>query len=332
MKKLHLHIGSYKTGTTSIQDTLFQNRDTLNQLGYDYPGGEVNHHFSFFATQAPVEDWPRQFKSLDGNKLRSQIANYVSVLENDFNAEYEEQIVSTEYLFISNKDYVRSYIDYLSRFFDEIVVYVFIRKPYDFYRSGQQQMIKARSYLTSPQKFRYQFREVIEVWGSFCDVEVIGYERGKDSSKILCDKIGINYDQLTVPQEKSNVSLSLEQMLLLEKIQKMLYQNQENKFKSHLDLLHHVNPPFVNKAELQPEVKALIQKNHRENLKWLEDKYGVNLLDDNIDTSATAKMPVYDNERVSVREVFDIKDEKLVERYEALVIDVVLKKIVKDHN
>ncbi|WP_171032853.1 hypothetical protein [Fodinibius saliphilus] len=329
MKTVHLHIGSYKTGTTSIQDTLFQNRNTLNQLGYDYPGGEVNHHFSFFATQAPAEDWPRQFKSLDGNKLRNQVGNYVSAMESDFESDSEDYIVSTEYLFISNEDYVRNYIDYLNRFFDKIIVYVFIREPAAFYRSGQQQMLKARSFLTSPQEFQYQFRKVIETWSSFCDVEVIAYERMVDSCEALCEKIGIDFNRLSVPSKKSNVSLSLEQMLLLEKIQRIIYPGRENEFKSNLDVLHHINPSFTTRPNLKPGVKAVIQENHRESLEWLQDEYGVNLFDDEITSLPSLNIPNFRNTRASIREVFTVEDEGSAEKYEALVIDAILKKIVE---
>lgn len=45
MKKLYLHIGASKTGTTSLQSHLTYNRDWLRERGYLYPYSEkVNHH------------------------------------------------------------------------------------------------------------------------------------------------------------------------------------------------------------------------------------------------------------------------------------------------
>lgn len=43
LREIVLHIGSGKTGTTSIQDFLHQNRDLLSQLGYLYPGAPGRH-------------------------------------------------------------------------------------------------------------------------------------------------------------------------------------------------------------------------------------------------------------------------------------------------
>ena len=37
MKILYLHIGMPKTGTSSIQDTLFANRENLRKYGIYYP-------------------------------------------------------------------------------------------------------------------------------------------------------------------------------------------------------------------------------------------------------------------------------------------------------
>lgn len=81
MKTLHLHIGSHKIGTTSIQNTFDMNRKTLNEMGFHYPGDHQNHHFSFFATKASSQNLPRQFKSIPEDKLNRMVDKYFSKLE-----------------------------------------------------------------------------------------------------------------------------------------------------------------------------------------------------------------------------------------------------------
>ena len=44
MKRVILHVGLGKTGTSTIQSTLADNRAALAALGVSYPGGEVAHH------------------------------------------------------------------------------------------------------------------------------------------------------------------------------------------------------------------------------------------------------------------------------------------------
>ena len=43
--KLHIHFGIHRTGTTTIQKTIFNNLNTLNNNGYLYPefGFKYNH-------------------------------------------------------------------------------------------------------------------------------------------------------------------------------------------------------------------------------------------------------------------------------------------------
>lgn len=52
-RKLYLHVGAQKTGTTSIQAALHENRESLKKIGYCYPeveqgdGNKVSHYNSF---------------------------------------------------------------------------------------------------------------------------------------------------------------------------------------------------------------------------------------------------------------------------------------------
>jgi len=44
MKTVYLHIGLHKTGTSTIQFFLANNREKLAELGYLYPFKQVAHH------------------------------------------------------------------------------------------------------------------------------------------------------------------------------------------------------------------------------------------------------------------------------------------------
>ncbi len=333
MKKLYLHIGSPKTGTTSIQKTFFDNRKALKEQGYTYSGNTYNDHLFFFATKSSARDWPRQFKGVDKKALQNKLNSYFTSIEKDFkSADDRQQIISTEYLFLSNAEYIGNVIDYLKKFFSEIKVLVFIRSPEEYYRSMQQQTIKARSYITSPAVFQYNFKNVIEAWGKVCNLEVIEYQPEKDSCEELCKKIGVNFNKLSGPEVKTNTSISIEQMVLLEKIQQNLYQKREDQFKSHLGVLHRITAPFTSKARLRPAVQALIHHNHRQDLEWLKKEHSIDFLNDELENrSATSPRLTFDNGKAAIRDVYAIEDEQSVEKYEALVTDALLKKLVQNN-
>lgn len=332
MKTLHLHIGSQKTGTTSIQDTFFQNKSALKNAGFQYPGEAVNHHFTFFATNAVRIDWPRQFNSYNQHELSAFIKKYLQDIEDDLNVDLPHHIISTEYLFLSDLEYIKSYLKYVEPFFDKIKAYVFLRNPVDYYRSLQQQKIKARSYIVHPNHFKYSFKNVIESWRQFCEVEVIGYQKKANSCRILSERIGVPFKQLINLNNKnrSNSSISLEHMLLYEKIQKNLYREQDDIFKSSLTLLNNISPSFCNKPLLQSWVEEEVLRNHADDLDWLSSEYGIVLspaMKNSTDTEFSTEKKTEEN--ASVKDVFEVGGEQQFERFESLVIDSLLKKLLQ---
>lgn len=332
MKTLHLHIGSPKTGTTSIQKIFDSNRNELVKQGFLYPGNTFNHHKFFFATRSNEKDWPRQFRKFDKQLLRSNIENYFDILEKSFSAEFNHQIISTEYLFIDNNRSIRNLLNYLEPYFSEIRVYLFVRNPVEYYRSMQQQKIKACSYITSPDAFTYNFKNVIEAWSRFCPVTVFEYNSKINSCEILCEKTGVDFRQLSDYGEKSNSSLSLEQMLLLEKIQKNLYQHFDDHFKDHLGIVHNISPDSATKPKLKEGVKILIEQNHKKDVEWLQKKYDIDFLTTDLRAGKwSPKLPIFENGRAAIADVYKIDDPDLFEKYESSVMDLLLKKVMQHY-
>lgn len=171
MKTLHLHIGSYKTGTTSIQQIFCNNRTELSNQRFMYPatGRAADHQLLFFKTQSPEEHWPIKFRSINISKevLEKELERFYEVLERDLISGSEQHIISTEYLFIYRHNAIQNLIKYLERYYSNIIVYVFVRCPVEFYSSSEQQMIKHRSYIKLPTLFSYMFRKVIEAGATF---------------------------------------------------------------------------------------------------------------------------------------------------------------------
>lgn len=330
MKTLHLHIGSPKTGTTSIQQAFIQNRKNIEQQGFSFLG-EEHLHLSYFATKANRKDWPRMFKSVDEQKLNQVVDQYFFHLEYAILSGSNHQIISTECLFIDNSSYVKNYIEFMRKFFSKIKVYAFVRNPVDYYKSIQQQVIKARSYIDPYNTFYYKFKDVISIWKSFVDVEVIQYESGVNSFELLCEKVGIDFDLGLISLSNRNVSLSIQQMLLLEKIQRNVYPNKENKFKPHLGVIQQIKPTKFYNPKLKDKIKGVIQSNHYEDLEWINETYGIDLFKDLSSGSSSSFSSQETTENFGIRDAYYIEDEKSVEQYETLLLDKLLRKLLYDN-
>jgi hypothetical protein len=134
---------------------------------------------------------------------------------------------------------------------------------------------------------------------------------------------------LNVAERNNNSSISVEQMSLLEKIQSHFYQDHDDIFKNHLAILHQVSASFLHKPELQEWVKPVIYENHQEDLQWLKEKYDINFLDKDLENQEITSTPTFENGKATVCDVYKVPSEETVEKYEALVIDALLKKLVQ---
>ena len=124
MTKLYLHIGTHKTGTTSIQKFLARNRNKLLDLGYLYPlSGRVkalsiaHHKLSWGVMRA------KRFRRVTGRweelgqewkKLHKEIAN----------EKKENVIISAEDFSNLNANTISALQKRLSRYDTKIVIYL----------------------------------------------------------------------------------------------------------------------------------------------------------------------------------------------------------------
>lgn len=330
-KNLSIHIGSPKTGSTSIQEIFAKNRINLRKQNFIYPGNGMDHHFLYFASKAPRERWPRHFKGMDKNKLNSFIKNYFAELEKGFLQE-QNVVLSTEYIFFEDRRMVENIFNYLRNFFDSITVLCFLREPIEYYISYQQQLIKGQSYLLSPLSFKYNFKKVIQSWGDLSDeLSVLTFKKNENSFVRLCDEVGIKTSGFQYLNHRTKSSVSLEQMILMEKIYKNIYQGRDDQLsgKLHVKTISQINTSYTNKPDLKSGVDSLIYQNHHEDLQWLKKNFDINFLNKEYEVDSTEQLPTFEGDKVTVRDVFKVPDVQTVEKYEAQVIDLLLKKLVQ---
>lgn len=327
-KTLYLHIGSPKTGTTSLQMRLFHNQNALAKHNFCYPGKEFSHQKIFFKTNCAPDDWARQFRGQNHAAVKQIVNNYIFGLEKDLRKDFGYYLMSAEDLFIWNRYYVENILEYFSQFFDEIKVISVVRDPVDYYRSYQQELIKARSYIESPSHFKYDFKKVIETWSEFVEVKVLGFIPGQDIFKVFCNLFGLRSEQFKVKQGSNNSSMSIEQILLLEKVQKHLYQGKDDMLKVHLKTISNINAPSSSKVELQERIKPIVYTKHREDVEWLYNNHEIDFRNPKLKNTSPTSIATFESSKVEVKDVFKVNDPESAKRYEALIVDGLLRKLV----
>lgn len=146
MKKCILHVGLHKTATSSIQETLANNLDTLKNNGFIYPiftmnnNNIVNHSIPIFScfTENP-EDYHinKRFKI----NIQKQNKIFLDQLDSSLRSEMN-LIISGEDISILSLDGLIKLKEHIKQFDYELDVHCVIRSPYSLLCSLVQQNIK----------------------------------------------------------------------------------------------------------------------------------------------------------------------------------------------
>lgn len=325
MKKVYLHIGSNKTGTTSIQDNLYLNKQALEAQDVCYPGNARRHHLFYFAAGLPRQHWPRQFNTLPASTLEKQINTFFDALQRDIDKPFSTYFLSTEYLFIHDDNAIRRLMRWLAKRFDHIEVVAFVRQPSQHYSSAQQQVIKACHRLDSPAFYHYPFQSVIQAWQQHCHVNVFKYDANTDSLATMANLASLDM-QAFASAPRANSSLCIEQMLMLEKIQKVLYADKPNVFREQLGQLQKIKPERPTRPNLKAGIADYIDINHRDAIEWINATYQ---LDFSVPSASIAlENFLLKNQHCAIRDIYHTDEDSYL-RYECHVLDKLLDRLTK---
>ncbi len=146
MRQLLIHVGMHKTGTTTIQETLFRHREQLPAHGLAYFGLQANHSNPLllaFLDNPSENNGLRRAGFTDPAKaaavaqeMRAALATFLRSTTQD------KLIVSGESASVLGYDGVRAMIEFCRPHVDQIVVVAFIRPPRSFAVSMLQQQMR----------------------------------------------------------------------------------------------------------------------------------------------------------------------------------------------
>ncbi len=242
LMKLILHIGTAKTGTTTLQHWFASNRESLRAQGIYYPKslGKVNHRkLSVFAMNRAISD-----RYSHQNKISSveDYQNFKSNSTQDFEQEYAENsdiktwVISNEHLHsrLTKIEMVKQVKQFLSDKFEEIEVLVHLRPQVDLAVSLASTAIRAGKAVNyrwfSKQKesdYYYNYNQLIEKWETiFSDknITILPFKINSCMTSFLIHKLDIETNNL-MPIYRKNEAIDWRTMAVFN----IILESQENK-------------------------------------------------------------------------------------------------------
>lgn len=252
-RELFLHIGTTKTGSTSIQNVLSRSRAALLEQGVCYPvtPGRVQHTLLVYALMRP-EERVRRFRAIDHDGTDGEPGAAEAFLK-DFAQELEalpesvrRVVISSEFIYIHLQDpaEVRALRDLLAQWFDPIKVVVYLRRQDAHLTSLYTQMLRA-GIVRAPNEFEMRERplhecnyaRLLERWAEVFGRENIqprlfersGPDQRFDAVEDFCTMCGVRVPELEGRMRESNPSIEVAGQELLAELGKMI----QDRMKSH---------------------------------------------------------------------------------------------------
>jgi hypothetical protein len=221
-RKLFIHIGTEKTGTTSLQNFLTFNSHRLKSFGFWYPSVSSASYFAgtaHFPLAGAISEGIIDFISPAKNSGMSTAAkDFVSDSKN-VNL---DAVISCEHFSsrVSNEEKLSQFRDTLSQFYSEIYIVCYVRNQIDMalssystgIRCGKKDFFKAGDITVDNDYFNYL--KILDLWKKvFGQVIVREYSKEKmidgDISKDFCSAILNIKDHNFQPVMDKNKSLGV---------------------------------------------------------------------------------------------------------------------------
>jgi tetratricopeptide (TPR) repeat protein len=229
MRTIYLHIGTWKTGTTTIQNTLHLNRRTLLDHGLNYPDIGANHTF----LASSFHERPLEHNIAKSRQLTEEsLLEWHAISKQKFEASVTQvptTMVSSEFLLGLSIGGLRDLKSYLEVFFDEIVVIAYLRNPIDHVTSAVNEQVKQGHYgipeacqIHKKLNEYHKLENWINVFGlDSCVLKPFARDRFVKHD-LLTDLLSVIFDEniphLKILGKEANASLSFEALLIADSL------------------------------------------------------------------------------------------------------------------
>lgn len=166
MKKVVLHIGMHKTGSSSVQKTL--NGFDDGRVRYAQLGGE-NHSIAIYSIFSEARYQKRFFvqRGIDRDEIDRKVAVYRKRLIAELNQDREVLIISGEDISRIPAADVPAMKTFFEAHCDEVQIVGYVRDPVGFASSQFQQLVKfdTRTIALPEPEYRVRFQKFLDVFG-----------------------------------------------------------------------------------------------------------------------------------------------------------------------
>ncbi|WP_155829113.1 hypothetical protein [Halomonas huangheensis] len=225
MKKV-LHVGQMKSGTTYVQNVLFENRKALKKEGWLYPGKLMNQQHACYGLCGTDIYWADNEKKW--RDLGREMLDEIEYHDGDI-------VISSEALSSLSRDGAAKFIDEIGGV-DAVVVTV--RSLFTTLPSAWQQYIKGGGVVSIADFFdrldknredgsgmwrTYSYGKTVKIWSEFSPVKVVVIPENPTSKNQLWEDfsgvVGLpDLSDVVVNDSRSNVSLNYEAAEILRSI------------------------------------------------------------------------------------------------------------------
>lgn len=295
-KEVLIHIGTHKTGTSSIQRSLAKAFRLGHLGGICYPllMGKYNHRQIATLYYKDYKDLPRWFKSQYSSDCFNDIKQTCRYELFDKLENSNKIILSSEYLEDFSPNQIQEFHADLSRLGEvKFKILIYIREPASYYLSYIQQELKASSRFLVPQKFHYNFLRTIQLWSDVflqenLEIRLFQPQKFPDKSVILdFQNCASDFFRVKIELENTiylNKSLSAEGIIILQNYRKLFHPNADQVFQEDSNTLISLLQSSAleveqTKAKLSPEVAHFVTMLHQEDIRKLKEVYGVDISD-----------------------------------------------------
>lgn len=278
--RIILHIGTGKTGTSSIQESLFRAREKLLENGILYPDipGFTNQNFLAMAAAQGV---PREYQAELGYDLETLIQEskkcWDMVKSDAEKADAKTVILSGEYFFShGNPTFWKNLISTKFGPNSEIEVICYVRAVEPYYISAIQQHIKGGHNIEYP--YTMPLFDRLEKWNQSGTLTVREFSREKlidgDVVSDFLETCELGQDIVPLNARKRvNETISAESMSIIVDYRRTLHAESENKFMPDSSLLFRRlrlieseigGLQFIGKPQLTPAASAALAQKDSE--------------------------------------------------------------------
>ncbi len=180
-KMLYLHIGTHKTGTTSVQSFLWENREYLRSLGMDYPRvGLSGITHARFVNELYFPRRERAMKALsksfnwDNSPYRdidrdSRVSVYSELKDYVMNSQCSNFVMSSECFYEWTEPI--EFSNRLGKIFEHMYVIIYLRPQWSWIDAIYNQLIKDNYFRYTgkiselPQLELLNYYEILDEWG-----------------------------------------------------------------------------------------------------------------------------------------------------------------------